>query len=115
MSIVKFTTMKLFEIIDIFIQGDKSIEHGTIKPYINSLNTYFGDYFCQNVMALCVSYSNNSSYFILSPEQEIFEALQGYGLNVNGYYEAVETNNWDMDTDGIETILFHSRPLIDLI
>lgn len=106
--------MKLREIINIFIQGDKSIEYGTIKPYLRSLNTYFEDYFNSNVLAVCVSYSNNSRYFILSPETEIFAALQGYGLNVNGYHEAEETDNWDFDTDGIETILFHTRHLTDL-
>ena len=36
---------------------------------------------------------------------DIFEALEQYGENVQGYHDACETGDFDLDTDGIETTL----------
>lgn len=38
------------------------------------------------------------------------EALEQYGENVQGYYQAEETGIWDLDTDGIETTLSYVQP-----
>lgn len=49
--------------------------------------------------------TNASCNVIIGGMSDIFEALEQYGENVQGYHDACETGDFDLDTDGIETTL----------
>ena len=105
--------MKLREIIDTLIDGTQAVDLEDIQPYRRSIRTYLQDYFGTR-FELCiipVFVTNAFCGVIIGCYGEIFEALEQYGENVNGYHDAVQTGNWDFDTDGIETTLSYVVPL----
>lgn len=102
--------MKLREILDLLIEGTTAISIETIQPYKSSIKTYLQDYFGSRHLAIIpVFVTNACCNVIICAMGEIFDALEQYGENVQGYHDACETGNFDLDTDGIETTLCYAK------
>lgn len=104
--------MKLREILDLLIEGKTAISIETINPYKRSIKTYLEDYYgSRHELAIIPVFVTNACCNVLiSGIYEVMEALEQYGENVQGYYQAEETGDWDLDTDGIETTLSYVQP-----
>lgn len=104
--------MKLREILDLLIEGKTAISIETINPYKRSIKTYLQDYYgSRHQLAIIpVFVTNACCNVIIGCMSEIFDALEQYGENVQGYHDACETGNFDLDTGGIETTLSYVQP-----
>lgn len=101
--------MRLAEIISKLESGVDALEYDVIKPYLRSILTYFENYYCEEIIAICVSQTNNSSYWLVSPTSEIDQALNTYGMEYEDMEETSESYG------EYEVILANSKLLKDLI
>ena len=85
--------MKLREIINLLIEGTTAIPIEYIQPYKRSIKTYLQDYYgSRHQLAIIpVFVTNASCNVIIGGMSDIFEALEQYGENVQGYHDACET------------------------
>ena len=101
--------MRLAEIIEKLESGVDALEYGVIKPYLRSILTYFENYYYEEIMAICVSQTNNSSYWLVSPITEVDEALNTYGME----YEDME--EYSPNYGDYEVIMANSTLLKNLV
>jgi len=102
---------KLFEIIEINEDDQKSLLIELMVPYKRSLVTYFEDYFCTNDLILMVtSVTNATSYGKIVPASDFYDAVCAY-LQV----DYIDEEDTESDIFGYyETICANSLPLNNL-